>query len=97
MDIGKSHSNAKEYEETERRMSLKQVLSGIKSSDYSYGTCNGRYARKHNIQGNVQFILWKKGDQSYVDGIGHTEDVWVDFHSSWWGGFIPSINNEEES
>jgi hypothetical protein len=57
--------------------------------NYVYGTLNGRVARKHINNGNVQFVLWKKGDQKHIDGIGHTEDKWVNFDSSWWIDFKP--------
>lgn len=53
-----------------------------------YGTCNNMQARKHKIKGNVQFIMFKIGDQKYVDGVGHLKNRWIDFDSSWWGGFI---------
>jgi hypothetical protein len=66
---------------------IKWFFFGIKSSAYIYGMCNGIYARKHKKRGNVQSILWKKGDQKYVDGIGHTKDKWHNFHSSWWDSF----------
>lgn len=55
---------------------------------YKFGTCGGVIARKHTINGNVQFVLWKKGDQKEIDGIGHTNDKWVDFDRSWWSSFI---------
>lgn len=57
-------------------------------STWEYGICNGRQARRHKVNNNVQFILFKKGDQKDVDGIGHIEDKWVDFDSSWWVDFI---------
>ncbi len=43
-----------------------------------YGTCNGKSARKHSIDKNVQFVLWKKGQH------GYKEDFWINFDSSWW-------------
>lgn len=46
-----------------------------------YGVCKGRHARKHRRNKNVQFILWKAGEQ------GHKEDFWYDFDSSWWDQF----------
>jgi hypothetical protein len=46
-----------------------------------YGTCNGKIARKHRIFKNVQFILWKKGEQ------GHKKDYWINFDSSWFKQF----------
>jgi hypothetical protein len=59
-----------------------------KNNIYEYGECNGCFARRHTNDKNVQFILWKKADQKYVDGIGHTEDKCVNFDSSWWNNFI---------
>lgn len=46
-----------------------------------YGTCNNKIARKHSIHKNVQFVLWKEGEQ------GHKKDYWHNFDSSWWNGF----------
>ena len=43
-----------------------------------YGACNGLIARKHSKKGNVQFVLWKAGEQ------GHEEDFWIDFDQSHW-------------
>ena len=55
---------------------------------WEYGTCAGKKARRHTGNGNVQFVLWRKGDQKEVDGIGHLEDKWVDFDRSWWSLFV---------
>ena len=55
---------------------------------WEYGTCEGKKARRHTVNGNVQFVLWRKGDQKEVDGIGHLEDKWVDFDRSWWSLFV---------
>jgi hypothetical protein len=65
-------------------------VGDVSFSLWEYGTCNGMYARRHKVNKNVQFIIFKKGDQKYVDGIGHTEDKWVNFDSSWWDGFTPT-------
>lgn len=46
-----------------------------------YGTCNNKKARKHSIDKNVQFVIWKAGEQ------GHKKDCWIDFDSSWWKDF----------
>ena len=62
----------------------------VSFSLWEYGTCNGAYARRHKVNKNVQFIIFKKGDQKYVDGIGHKEDKWVNFDSSWWSVFAPT-------
>ena len=67
------------------KQELKKVFTD--NSLWEYGTCNGMYARRHKVNKKVQFIIFKKGDQKYVDGIGHTEDNWVNFDSSWWDGF----------
>lgn len=65
-------------------------VGDVSFSLWEYGTCNGTYARRHKINKNVQFIIFKKGDQKYVDGIGHTEDKWMNFDNSWWDGFTPT-------
>lgn len=49
--------------------------------EWEYGTCNGTAARRHIKNKNVQFVLWKAGEQ------GHKEDCWHNFDSSWWEGF----------
>lgn len=49
-----------------------KVIGGLSSSTWNTPS------RKHKINGNVQFILWKKGEQ------GHSRDYWIDFHSSHW-------------
>lgn len=50
--------------------------------NFEYGTLNNKKARRHTVNKNVQFVLWKKGEQ------GHTEDYWINSDSSWWSGFI---------
>lgn len=55
---------------------------GFKKKDlWIYGECNDLPARKHRKKGNVQFVLWKAGEQ------GHKEDYWHNMDSSWWDGF----------
>lgn len=49
--------------------------------EYEYGQCNNREARRHKVNGNVQFILWKAGEQ------GHKEDCWINFDKSHWSEF----------
>ncbi len=56
-------------------------LFGVSFCIWDYGTCNDRPARKHKIKGNVQFVLWKAGEQ------GHKKDYWHNFDSSWWVQF----------
>ena len=50
---------------------------------WEYGTCGShkRRARRHTVGRNVQFVLWKAGEQ------GHKEDFWINFDSSWWETF----------
>lgn len=57
--------------------------------EWEDGICNGKPARRNIKAGNVQFRLWKIGDQKHIDGIGHTSDKWIDFDSSWWNEFRP--------
>jgi hypothetical protein len=45
-------------------------------------------ARKHRAKGNVQFVLWKAGEQ------GHSEDYWHDMDSSWWPTFAPATTTD---
>jgi len=75
-------------------MIIKNVINWIKAQilyrDWEYGICNGKYGRRHKFNKNVQFIIFKKGDQKYIDGIGHTEDKWINFDSSWWDRFTPT-------
>lgn len=49
--------------------------------DYEYGTVDGKLSRRHRAKGNVQFILWKAGEQ------GHILDYWHDYDKSWWEHF----------
>lgn len=63
-------------------------------SKYEYGIVvgnSGKLSRRDRITGVVEFILWHKGDQSYVDGIGHKNDVWISYDSSWFINFKPTI------
>lgn len=46
-----------------------------------YGHCNGIKARKHSLNKNVQFVMWKKGEH------GHKNDYWINFDSSHWENF----------
>ncbi|OIR11010.1 hypothetical protein GALL_71810 [mine drainage metagenome] len=46
--------------------------------EWEYGQVEGRRARRHRNNGNVQFVLWEAGSQ------GHHEDFWHDFDPSWW-------------
>jgi len=64
------------------------IIKKFKSKNvWIYGNCNNRPARKHSINGNVQFVLWKAGEQ------GHKEDFWIDFDSSWWICFKKENHN----
>ena len=48
---------------------------------YEYGVCNRLRARRNRITGEVQFVLWKAGEQ------GHKDDWWINFDRSWYGQF----------
>lgn len=63
-------------------------LSWLFSSEkYEYGTCDGRKARRHKRTGDVQFILWKAGEQ------GHKKDFWISFGYGWAERF--TLDNEK--
>lgn len=55
-----------------------------KKSEWIYGECHNRPARKHRKNGNVQFVLWKAGEH------GHKEDYWHNFGPGWEKLFIPN-------
>ena len=56
-----------------------------------YGYCKKSKARKHRIKGNVQFIMWKAGEQ------GHVEDFWLDMNDWWWPCFtVEPVNCSKE-
>ena len=40
---------------------------------HEYGNCLGLNARRNRITGDVEFVLWKTGEQ------GHLEDYWHRF------------------
>ena len=52
---------------------------------YEYGTCGDGPARRNRLTGEVQFVLWKAGEQ------GHTEDYWHKFGAGWEKQFKPNI------
>lgn len=52
--------------------------------EWEYGVAGpdgGRPARRHTKLGNVQFVLWKAGEQA------HTVDYWHNFDPYWWPTF----------
>lgn len=51
---------------------------------YEYGICGGKKARRSRLTGEVQFVLWKAGEQ------GHTKDYWHKFGDGWEKDFKPS-------
>ena len=61
---------------------LKWFLCGVGISVWIYGTCHDREARKHKLKGNVQFVLWKKGEHGYKNAF------WHNFEHSWWVQFV---------
>lgn len=60
----------------------------LRASNYVYGRCNGRLARRHKLSGEVEFILWKKGDRQ-GDHV-YTDNFWCRFDPSWWDQFVPA-------
>ncbi len=49
---------------------------------WEYGYCNGVRTRRHIKNGNLQFVLWKSGEQK------NTEDTWVDADPCWSRAFV---------
>lgn len=63
-------------------LALSMRDSRVLESNYEYGRCNDRLARRHKSTLEVQFILWKAGQQ------GHAENYWHRFDPSWWPSFV---------
>ena len=57
-------------------------LTGHRLTVWQYGTCHGGRARRHRFFRNVQFVIWKAGEQ------GHAEDYWIDMNEFWWPQFV---------
>lgn len=56
---------------------------------YEYGkTDKFAYVRRHKINKNVQFILWKKGEMN------HTSDYWINLYSDKWDQFQKIKNHK---
>lgn len=62
---------------------MRELIYRIKKyfHPWEYGQLNNRFARRHKRKRNVQFILWKAGEQ------GHQKDYWHNFDPSWWSSF----------
>lgn len=60
------------------------ILSWLFKPRWEYGTCRAGRARRHRRTGEVQFILWKAGEQ------GHAEDYWYAMDRQWWPLFVPA-------
>ena len=63
---------------------LEKILGKLRTGkvEWEYGTCDGSPARRHKANKNVQFILWKAGEE------GHKEDFWHNLDSSYWNSFV---------
>lgn len=70
------------------------ISFGIVVRTWIYGTCMDRQARKNVKHGNVQFIIFNKFDQAYIDGVGHKENKWVNFDKTWWPQFRSDDKND---
>lgn len=59
----------------------------ITPEKWEYGVCghDERPARRHKKNGNVQFVLWRGGEQ------GYEKDHWHDFDRSWWTTFKSGV------
>ena len=65
------------------RNEVKFYIAGVmrRYDLYEYGVCNRLRARRNRITGDVQFVLWKAGQQ------GHKKDLWINFDKSWYEQF----------
>lgn len=63
---------------------VKKIFKKLFQPDsvWEYGICHDRIARRHKTTGDVQFVLWKAGEQ------GHIEDYWVNFGHGWGDLFV---------
>lgn len=59
---------------------------------WEYGICREVPSRRHRKTGEVQFVLWKAGEQ------GHETDYWHPFDAYWWPQFkmTPGRSPEKE-
>jgi hypothetical protein len=55
----------------------------VKKYEYGYRDRNPSVYRRCVKTGEVQFILWKKGEH------GHKDDYWHRIDPFWWGEFKP--------
>lgn len=62
-------------------------MNNLKDIFWQYGKCYNYPARRNKLFGNVQYLLFKKGDLKYIDNIGHPKNVWRDFDKGMWGEF----------
>jgi len=58
---------------TDRFSFIGNLITDKDSVIWEYGLCSKSIARRHKTNGEVQFVLWKAGEQ------GHTEDYWHPF------------------
>ena len=60
--------------------------------EWEYGLAGSdlKTARRHRKNGNVQFLIWKPGEQGWPNG------KWVNFDSSWWKTFISTEDKERD-
>lgn len=65
---------------------MKKLLQIIRDWPWEYGTCkidgyDPNRARRHRLNGEVQFLLWKAGEH------GHAKDYWSAYNAYWWPNF----------
>lgn len=53
---------------------------------YEYGHVSDIPARRNRKTGEVQFVLWKAGEQ------GHQQDFWHKFGDGWEKRFVPDLS-----
>ncbi len=55
---------------------------------YEYGHVGDTPARRNRMTGEVQFVLWKAGEQ------GHQQDYWHKFGDGWEKRFAPDLSEK---
>lgn len=55
---------------------------------YEYGHVSDTPARRNRTTGEVQFVLWKAGEQ------GHQQDYWHKFGDGWEKQFVPDLREK---
>jgi hypothetical protein len=73
------------------KSNIEKIYKLFGKSVYVYGYVNNTPARKNTLTKEVEFVLWRAGEQ------GHQKDYWIRFDSSWWSQFKQNTNETFQS